>query len=148
MRSIHEELIANYDCTEEQPSAQHGGSALAQQPHQNRSSQLSEDVNLSLPQLHRLHQVYVQRGQSQAAPSQSTSSQQNTTPTLIPTQRSVTRQIIKKWGPYAEVKDTVVLERVRPDPCLCKRARQWSFGALEIIFQRHTWLGRWGLRSF
>jgi hypothetical protein len=47
----------------------------------------------------------IQRRQSQAAPSQSTSSQQNTTPTLIPTHRSVTRQTIKKWGPYAEVRD-------------------------------------------
>jgi hypothetical protein len=34
MRSIHEELIANYDCTEDQPSAQQGGSAPAQQAHQ------------------------------------------------------------------------------------------------------------------
>ena len=69
------------------------------------ASQPSEDVKLSLPQLSRLHEAYLQRGQSQAAPSQSTSSQQNTKTPLIPTQRSVTHQIIKKWGPYAEVKD-------------------------------------------
>jgi hypothetical protein len=105
MRSIHEELLANYDCTEDQPSAQQGGSAPAQQGHQNGSSRLSEDVKLSLPQLKQLHLAYLQRGQSQTAPSQSTSSQQNTAPTLIPTQRSVTHQIIKKWGPYAEVRD-------------------------------------------
>jgi hypothetical protein len=105
MRSIHEEPLANYDCTEDQPSSQQGGSAPAQQPHQNGSSQLSEDVKLSLPQLNQLHLAYLQRGQSQTAPSQSTSSQQNTTPTLIPTQCSVTRQIIKEWDPYAEVRD-------------------------------------------
>ena len=47
----------------------------------------------------------LRRAWEQTAPSQSTSSQQNTTPTLIPTQRSVCRQIIKEWGPYAEVRD-------------------------------------------
>jgi hypothetical protein len=80
-------------------------SAPAQQAHQNGSSRLSEDVKLSLPQLNRLRAAYLQRGQNQTAPSQSTSSQQNSTPTLIPTQRSVCRQIIKKWGPYAEARD-------------------------------------------
>ena len=98
LRSIHEWLLATYDCTEDQPSAQHSGSAPAQQPNQTGSSQLSEDVKLSLPQLSRLHEAYLQRGQSQAAPSQSTPPQQNTNPTLIPTQRSVTHQIIKNWG--------------------------------------------------
>ena len=82
-----------------------GGSAPAQQAHQHGSSRLSEDVKLSLPQLNRVYLTHIQRGQSQTAPSQSTSSQQNSTPTLIPTQRSVCRQIIKKWGPYAEVRD-------------------------------------------
>ena len=61
-----------------------GGSAPAQQAHQHGSSRLSEDVTLSLPQLNQLRSAYLQWGQSQAAPSQSTSSQQNTTPTLIP----------------------------------------------------------------
>ena len=86
--SIHEGLLATYDCTEDQPSAQHGGSAPAQQPNQTGSSQRSEDAQLSLPQLSRLHEAYLQRGQSQAAPSQ-----QNTKTQLIPTQRSVTRQM-------------------------------------------------------
>ena len=66
MRSIHEELIANYDCTEDQPSAQQ---APAQQAHQHGSSRLSEDVKLSLPQLNRVYLTHIQRGQSQTAPS-------------------------------------------------------------------------------
>jgi hypothetical protein len=73
--------------------------------HQNGLSRLSEDVKPSLPRLNQVCVAYIQRGQSETAPSQSTSSQQNTTPTLIPTQRSVCRQIIKEWGPYAEVRD-------------------------------------------
>jgi hypothetical protein len=109
MRSIHEELLANYDCTEDQPSAQHGGSAPAQQPNQTGSSQLSEDVKLSLPQLSRLHEAYLQRSWDRARRRPPSRHPPSRTPRPRSSPHSaafgVTRQIIKKWGPYAEVKD-------------------------------------------
>ena len=53
---------------------------------------------------YKYYMTHIQGGQSQTAPYRSTSSQKNSSPRSSPHSGSVTRQIIKKWGPYAEVR--------------------------------------------
>ena len=101
---LHEDLLQNYDCTDQPPPPPPSGGAAANagahpQP-QHAASQDNGSGKLVLPQLNRLHEAF-KRNQIPSSASSSSQDQQPNRPTPIPTQRRLTQQLTKHWGPFA-----------------------------------------------
>jgi hypothetical protein len=79
---LHEDLLRYYDCTDQHAGSQDNGNG-----------------KLVLPQLNRLHEAF-KRNQIPSSASSSSQDQQPNRPTPIPTQRRLTQQLAKHWGPF------------------------------------------------
>jgi hypothetical protein len=106
---LHEDLLQNYECTDQPapPPPSAGGGAAANagahpQP-QHAGSQDDGNGKLVLPQLNRLHEAF-KRNQIPSSASSSSQAQQPNRPTPIPTQRRLTQQLTKHWGPFTALR--------------------------------------------
>ena len=61
---------------------------------QDGASQQQEDTSFNVPQINRLHEVYIVRGEDDS----------NGVVTAIPSQYKVTLQILKMWSPFKDLK--------------------------------------------
>jgi len=102
---LHEDLLHNYECNDQPapPPPSAGGGAAANagahpQP-QHAGSQDDGNGKLVLPQLNRLQEAF-KRNQIPSSASSSSQDQQPNRPTPIPTQRRLTQQLTKHWGPF------------------------------------------------
>jgi hypothetical protein len=88
---LHEDLLHNYECTD--------------QPTQAHTLSLQDDGigKLVLPQLNCIHEAF-KRNQIPSSASSSSQDQQPNRPTPIPTQRRLTQQLTKHWGPFTALR--------------------------------------------
>ena len=83
LRDIHDGLLAKYDCKDSAPPpAQPGARARPGRDSQDGVSQQLEAAPLFLPQLNRLHEAYIMRGEDASNVA------------IIPAQKTITQQII------------------------------------------------------
>jgi hypothetical protein len=118
LRDIHNGLLANYDCKDSAPpSAQPRASARPGSNLQDGVSQQQEAAPLFIPQLNRLHEAYIVRGEDASNVA------------AIPAQNRLPQQIISLWQPFKDLKQTFAVSR-RPEQ-LCLRTQQYIVATVE-----------------
>jgi hypothetical protein len=97
LRDIHSDLISKYDCKEVCAPSQSQGNvgSSARLSSQDGVPQQQEAAPLSLPQLDRLFEASFARDESSAS---------STGVTAIPSQLKITKQILKHWQPFQDLK--------------------------------------------
>ena len=99
LRDIHDGLLAQYDCKDSvPPPAQPGARARPAQDGLDGASQ-QESAPLFLPQLNQLHELSIVRGEDAS------------NVVVIPTQHRVTQQILSRWQPFKDLKQTFAVSR-------------------------------------
>ena len=89
LRDIHNGLIANYDCKDTAPPpAQPGTGARVGRSQQDGDAQQQEAAPLFLPQLNKLHEASIVRGEDASNVA------------AIPAQNRLTHQILSMWQPF------------------------------------------------
>jgi hypothetical protein len=103
LRDIHSKLLTQYNCKEgcaPSPSQAHVG-ARGELSSQDGVSQQQEDAPLFVPQLNRLHEASIVRGEDAS----------NVAVTAIPAQNRVTLQILSMWQPFVNLNLTFAVSR-------------------------------------
>ena len=97
LRDIHADLISKYDCKEVCAPSQSQGNveSSARLSSQDSVPQQQEAAPLSLPQLDRLFEASFARDESSAS---------NAGVTAIPSQLKITKQILRHWQPFKDLK--------------------------------------------
>jgi hypothetical protein len=97
LRDIHSNLISKYDCKEVCAPSQSQGNlgSSARLSSQDGIPQQQEAAPLSLPQLDRLFEASFARDESSAS---------DTGVTAIPSQLKITKQILRYWQPFQDLK--------------------------------------------
>ena len=100
LRDIHDGLLAKYDCKDTvPPQSQPGARARVGRSQQDGDAQQQEAGPLLLPQLTRLHEAYHARGED------------TSNVAAIPAQHRVTQQILSRWYPFKDLKQTFEVSR-------------------------------------
>ena len=102
LRDIHDGLLAKYDCKDSvPPPAQPGARARPARDSQDGLDGASqqEAAPLFLPQLNQLHELSFVRGEDAS------------NVVAIPTQHRVTQQILSRWQPFKDLKQTFAVSR-------------------------------------
>jgi hypothetical protein len=117
LRDIHNDLLANYDCKDSAPPpAQPGVRARPGRNSQDGVSQQQEAAPLFLPQLNRLHEACIVRGEDAISVACA----------AIPAQSRLTQQIINLWQPFKQ--NFAVARRAEQ---LCLRTQQRIVATVE-----------------
>ncbi len=97
LRDIHSNLISKYDCKEVCAPSQSQGNvgSSARLSSQDGIPQQQEAAPLSLPHLDRLFEASFARDESSAS---------NAGVTTIPSQLKITKQILRHWQPFQDLK--------------------------------------------
>jgi hypothetical protein len=112
LRDIHTGLLANYDCKDTAPPpAQPDARACPRSNSQDGVSQEQEAARLFLPQLNRLHEAYIVRGEDASNVA------------AIPAQNRLTHQILHHFQQLKDLKETFAVSRRAEQLCLRTKQR-------------------------
>jgi hypothetical protein len=97
---IHQDLLAHYDCKDAAPPpAQPGTGARVGRSQQDGDAQQQEAAPLFLPQLNKLHEASIVRGENAS------------NVVAIPAQNRLTHQILSMWQHFNDLKQTFAVSR-------------------------------------
>ena len=99
LRDIHDGLLAQYDCKDSVPPPAQPGARARPAQHGLDGAYQQEAAPLFLPQLNQLHELSIVRGEDAS------------NVVAIPTQHRVTQQILSRWQPFKDLKQTFVVSR-------------------------------------